>query len=259
MYGNVIFDAIPAGDVIDLFDCGNAIERIYSFHFFISLFFHQYSTVSPYSQGCRLADNFSLIWFCQHIHENLFDVSLRCVFSKCDCDLYSFMLCANERRMILSYVRYCLYAIHDTFPSLSIYIFKPIRKGWQPGREHDVHCQPLIYRFESNLQPTLFFLFRLPFMPGLFSPLALYVFQSHKGSHIQTAGAIVLFWFFHFEVYNLRFDFCKIALPHDRFKLSTLVHLEGPLTLLLATVICISLKCHAWAVAGGESQPYSTY
>ena len=25
-------------------------------------------------------------------------------------------------------------------------------------------------------------------------------------------------------------------LPHDRFKLSTLVHLEGPLTLLLATV-----------------------
>lgn len=26
-------------------------------------------------------------------------------------------------------------------------------------------------------------------------------------------------------------------LPHDRFKLSTLVHLEGPLTLLLATVI----------------------
>ncbi len=27
-------------------------------------------------------------------------------------------------------------------------------------------------------------------MPGLFYPLALYVFQSHKGSHIQTAGAI---------------------------------------------------------------------
>lgn len=43
-------------------------------------------------------------------------------------------------------------------------------------------------------------------------------------------------------------------LPHDRFKLSTLVHLEGPLTLLLATVICISLKCDARAVAGGESQ-----
>lgn len=43
--------------------------------------------------------------------------------------------------------------------------------------------------------------------------------------------------FFHFEVYSLRFDFCKIMLPHDRFKLSTLVHLEGPLTLLLATVI----------------------
>ena len=91
MYGNVIFDGIPAGDVIDLFDCGNAIERIYSFHFFISLFFHQYSTVSPYSQGCRLADNFSLIRFCQHIHEDLFDVSLRCVFGKRDDDLYSFM------------------------------------------------------------------------------------------------------------------------------------------------------------------------
>ena len=106
------------------------------------------------------------------------------------------------------------------------------------------------------LQLTLFFLFRLPLMPEPFCPLALYVFQSHKGSHIQTAGAIVLFWFFHFEVYNLRFDFCKIALPHDRFKLSTLVHLEGPLTLLLATVICISLKCDARAVAGGESQPY---
>ena len=106
------------------------------------------------------------------------------------------------------------------------------------------------------LQLTLLFLFQLPLMPGLFYPLALYVFKSHKGSHIQTAGAIVLVWFFHFEVFNLRFDFCKIMLPHDRFKLSTLVHLEGPLTLLLATVICISLKCDARAVAGGESQPY---
>ena len=36
----------------------------------------------------------------------------------------------------------------------------------------------------------LFFLFRLPFMHGFFCPLALYVFQSNKGSHIQTAGAI---------------------------------------------------------------------
>ena len=86
------------------------------------------------------------------------------------------------------------------------------------------------------LQLTLFFLFWLPFMPGLFYPLALYVFQSNKGSHIQAAGSIKFFWFFHFEVYNLRFDFCKITLPHDRFKLSTLVRLEGPLTLLLATV-----------------------
>ncbi len=61
--------------------------------FFLSspCFFHQYSTVSPYSQGCRLADNFSLIGFCQHIHENSFDVSLWCVFGKRDDDLYSFM------------------------------------------------------------------------------------------------------------------------------------------------------------------------
>ena len=140
-----------------------------------------------------------------------------------------------------------------------IYMFKPIRKGWQSGREHDVHCQPLIYRFESNLQPTLFFLFWLPYMSGFFRPLALYVFQSNKGSHIQAAVSIKFVWFFHFEVFNLRFDFCKITLPHDRFKLSTLVRLEGPLTLLLATVICISLKCDARAVAGGESQPYSTY
>ena len=36
----------------------------------------------------------------------------------------------------------------------------------------------------------LLFLFRLPFMPGFFSPLALYIFQSHKGSHIQASGAI---------------------------------------------------------------------
>ena len=87
------------------------------------------------------------------------------------------------------------------------------------------------------LQLTLLFLFQLPLMPGLFYPLALYVFQSNKSSHIQTAGTIKFVWFFHFEVYNLRFDFCKIALPHDRFKLSTLVRLEGPLTLLLALVI----------------------
>ena len=123
MYGNVIFDGIPAGDVIDLFDCGNAIERIYSFHFFISLFFHQYSTVSTYSQGCRLADDFALIRFCQHIHEDFFDVSLRCVFDKCDCDLHSFMLCADKWSMILLYIRSCLYAVHDTFPSLfNIYV-----------------------------------------------------------------------------------------------------------------------------------------
>ena len=43
MYGNVIFDGIPAGYVVNLFGCGNAIERIYSFHlshllvFFISI------------------------------------------------------------------------------------------------------------------------------------------------------------------------------------------------------------------------------
>ena len=30
-------------------------------------------------------------------------------------------------------------------------------------------------------------------MPGLFYPLALYVFQSNKGSHIQAAGAIEFF------------------------------------------------------------------
>lgn len=78
-------------------------------------------------------------------------------------------------------------------------------------------------------------------MSGFFRPLALYVFKSNKGSHIQAAGSIKFVWFFHFEVFNLRFDFWKIMLPHDRFKLSTLVHLEGPLTLLLATVI-ISLE-----------------
>ena len=96
-------------------------------------------------------------------------------------------------------------------------------------------------------------------MPEPFCPLALYVFQSHKGRHIQTAGANVILILFQFEVYNVRFDFCKIALPHDRFKLSTLVRLEGPLTLLLATVICISLKCDARAVAGGESHLSRTY
>ena len=138
--------------------------------------------------------------------------------------------------MILSYVSRIFLLIHCFSFLLNICTFKPIRKGWQSGREHDVHCQPLLDLKIWILQLTLFFLFWLPFMPGLFYPLALYVFQSNKGSHIQAAGAIVLFWFFHFEVYNLRFDFCKITLPHDRFKLSTLVHLEGPLTLLLATV-----------------------
>ena len=112
MYGNVIFDGIPAGDVIDLFDCGNAIERIYSFHFFISLFFHQYSTVSTYSQGCRLADDFALIRFCQHIHEDFFDVSLRCVFDKCDCDLHSFMFFTYERWVFLTYVSRIFLLIH---------------------------------------------------------------------------------------------------------------------------------------------------
>ena len=121
MYGNVIFDGIPAGDVIDLFDCGNAIERIYSFHFFISLFFHQYSTVQPYSQGCRLADDFALIGFCKHIHEDLFDVSLRCVIGKCDCDLHSFMFCANERGIFITCVSHNFLLIH-CFSFLLMYV-----------------------------------------------------------------------------------------------------------------------------------------
>lgn len=42
------------------------------------------------------------------------------------------------------------------------------------------------------LQLTLFFLFWLPLIPELLRPLALYVFQSNKGSHIQATGTIVL-------------------------------------------------------------------
>ena len=153
-----------------------------------------------------------------------------------------------------------------------IYMFKPIRKGWQSGgvgilfslyQRNQSHSRefpsrkilPYVNPWFKNLNLTAYavFFFGLPYMSGFFRPLALNIFQSHKGSHIQTAGAIKFVWFFHFEVFNLRFDFWKIMLPHDRFKLSTLVHLEGPLTLLLATVICISLKCDARAVAGGES------
>ena len=43
-----------------------------------------------------------------------------------------------------------------------------------------------------------------------------------------------------------------MILPHDRFKLSTLVHLEGPLTLLLATVAFREMRrssCSWWGVS----------
>lgn len=64
--------------------------------------------------------------------------------------------------MILSYVSRIFLLIHCFSFLLSICTFKPIRKGWQSGREHDVHCQPLIYRFESySLRCFFFFGFRL--------------------------------------------------------------------------------------------------
>ena len=46
----------------------------------------------------------------------------------------------------------------------------------------------------------------------------------------------------------------EIYTPQDCLKLSALVHPLEPLTLLPATVVCISVKCDARTVAGGESQ-----
>lgn len=130
--------------------------------------------------------------------------------------IYTPLCSVRMRGGYLSRMSAIISCLFITFPSYLIYIHsiqthKKRLTVWRSGNslqlipeksiplprislsENSPVCQPLIYKFESNLQPTLFFLFQLPLMLGFFRPLALYVFQSNKGSHIQAAGAIVLF------------------------------------------------------------------
>ena len=167
-------------------------------------------------------------------------------------------------------------------------MFKPIRKGWQPGgvgilfslcQRNQSHSRefpsrkilPYVNPWFKNLNLTYslrcFFFFGFRICPNLFALSRSMFFRAIKAVISRQPEALNLsdFFILRFITYVLIFvvrkrwlnrDFALKslhiwffsanstlnqrfldALPHDRFKLSTLVHLEGPLTLLLATVI----------------------